>query len=84
MDLASHLTNTSLQTPSLSNPDPNDNVRSFSELVGCHVLSEAGPTVISAEDIQNITDQVCEVLAGTFKAALESPIHFQVELLFSL
>lgn len=80
VDLAPHLTNTSLQTHK-----GEDGVRLLDELIGCHVLSGAqddnhsGP-ILTAEDISNLQDQMASVLAETFKAALENPVHFQVSI----
>lgn len=76
IDLAPHLTNTSLQTHR-----GEEGVRLLDELVGCHILSDghAGSLLkFTKDDIKAIQDQMTDVLAETFKAALESPIHFQV------
>lgn len=76
MDLAPHLTNTSLQTHR-----GEEGVRLLDELVGCHILSDedtVSPLELTEEDVQAIRNQMADVLAETFKAALESPIHFQV------
>ncbi|KAJ7275351.1 tubulin-tyrosine ligase family-domain-containing protein [Mycena haematopus] len=74
VDLGPHLTNTSLQAER-----GEEGVRLFSELVSCQILS--GPdntrTKFSTEDMQAIIDQMVRILAETFKAALENPIHFQ-------
>ncbi len=35
-------------------------------------------TTLTAEDIDNLKHQVSEVLAETFKAAVEMSVHFQV------
>lgn len=81
VDLRAHLTNTSLQTPSPENPDPNDNVRLLAEMIGTPILSKEGGgngRTLSAEDVEVITGLVYETLADTFRAALESSVHFQV------
>ena len=33
---------------------------------------------LTAEDVEELKKQVCEVLADTFKAAVEMSVHFQV------
>lgn len=78
IDLTPHLTNTSLQTHR-----GEDGVRLLDELVGSSVLSSGAqhgerPT-LSAANIADLKDQMAEVLSQTFKAALEIPVHFQVE-----
>ncbi|KAI9062970.1 tubulin-tyrosine ligase [Trametes sanguinea] len=89
LDLAAHLTNTSLQTER-----GEAGVRLLNELVGCHVLSSSTSTAggqqpdsdestqnqhrtISPEDISEIKSQISDVLAETFKAAVEMSVHFQ-------
>ncbi|KAI0053321.1 TTL-domain-containing protein [Auriscalpium vulgare] len=75
IDLAPHLTNTSLQAHR-----GEEGVRLLDELVGCHILSSrAAPQVqlLSEDDLQQIQDQMAEVLQETFRAAANSPIHFQ-------
>ncbi|KAI0321720.1 TTL-domain-containing protein [Amylostereum chailletii] len=77
IDLAPHLTNTSLQTHR-----GEEGVRLFDELVGCHVLSNGSaeglePCQLTAKHVTDIQDQMAGVLAETFKAALETPVHFQ-------
>jgi len=75
LDLAPHLTNTSLQQEC-----GDENVRLLSELVGSRVISiegKGGEQHFSEEDVKDITDQVAELLADTFRAAINSPIHFQ-------
>ncbi|KAJ7169568.1 tubulin-tyrosine ligase [Mycena filopes] len=74
VDLGPHLTNTSLQTDR-----GEEGVRLFEELVSCQILSGLSDTreQFSAEDLQSIVNQMVVVLAETFKAALENPIHFQ-------
>ncbi|KAI9512798.1 TTL-domain-containing protein [Russula earlei] len=75
IDLAPHLTNSSLQIRR-----GEEGVRLFDELLGCHILScEPGPggTTLTLDHLVNVQDQVADTLAETFRAALESPIHFQ-------
>lgn len=82
--LAAHLTNTSLQMER-----GEAGVRLLDELVGCHVLrsqfeSNGGTSPAHAEDdlttqdVEDIKAQIADVLAETFKAALDMSIHFQV------
>ncbi|KAF8584494.1 tubulin-tyrosine ligase, partial [Ramaria rubella] len=74
VELAPHLTNTSLQM------DRGDaGVRLLNELAGCSVLSTHGNgnLVLSISDIARITDQIAHIVADTFQAALASPVHFQ-------
>jgi len=78
IDLAPHLTNSSLQAQR-----GEEGVRLFDELVGCHILSRranapCGGTILTSDHLANIQDQIADTLAETFKAALQSPIHFQV------
>lgn len=74
IDLAPHLTNTSLQTHR-----GEEGVRLLDELVGLHILSGSGKdTDLTVEHIQDIQAQMGEALAETFKAALAMPIHYQV------
>ncbi|CAE7184786.1 unnamed protein product [Rhizoctonia solani] len=73
MDLSPHLTNTALQ-----DNVHESSIRLLEELVGCDILSMSGPdATLRPEDAQDIEDQVSEILAETFKAALASAIHFQ-------
>lgn len=75
IDLTPHLTNTSLQIDR-----GEEGVHLLDELSGCHILSGAntdGGALFTTEDINNIKVQMGSVLAETFKAALEMPIHFQ-------
>ncbi|KAF7969221.1 hypothetical protein HWV62_27929 [Athelia sp. TMB] len=78
VDLAPHLTNTSLQTHR-----GEDGVRLLDELIGCHVLSGATGqhVVLTSEDVTDLKDQMASILAETFKAALDNPVHFQVSIL---
>jgi len=84
VDLAPHLTNSSLQTHK-----GEEGVRLFDELLGCHILSgeesdvPGGGSTLTVDHLENIQDQIADVLAETFKAALQSPIHFQVWLIFN-
>ena len=82
LDLAPHLTNTSLQTHR-----GEEGVRLLNELIGCHLLSEQGDLPLDPddsairlekEDVEEIIQQISHVLAETFKAAQASPVHFQV------
>lgn len=73
LNLAPHLTNTSLQIQC-----GDDNVRLFDELIGCHILSEKSNAILQTSDIDTIITQMQYVLADTFKAALQNPVHFQV------
>ena len=73
LDLTPHLTNTSLQIHS-----GDDNVRLLDELVGCHILSGESNAILRSSDIHTINIQMRDVLADTFKAALQNPVHFQV------
>ncbi|KAJ3719732.1 tubulin-tyrosine ligase [Lentinula raphanica] len=74
VDLAPHLTNTSLQTHR-----GEQGVRLLNELVGCHILSDGfeDHPILTLDDVDDILGQISSVLSETFKAALENPIHFQ-------
>ncbi|KIK47333.1 hypothetical protein CY34DRAFT_799494 [Suillus luteus UH-Slu-Lm8-n1] len=75
IDLTPHLTNTSLQIDR-----GEEGVHLLDELSGCHILSGADTdrgALFTPEDIEDIKVQMGSVLAETFKAALEMPIHFQ-------
>ncbi|KAI0033435.1 TTL-domain-containing protein [Vararia minispora EC-137] len=73
VDLSAHLTNTSLQAHR-----GEEGVRLFDELIGCHILSgEGAGRMLTAEHVQNIQDQCADALAEVFRAALETPVHFQ-------
>jgi hypothetical protein len=82
IDLAPHLTNSSLQTTHRGE----EGVRLLDELVGCHILSRGAPdlpgsdpdSTLTSDHLANIQDQIADALAETFTAALQSPIHFQV------
>lgn len=76
VDLTPHLTNSSLQTHR-----GEEGVRLLSELVGCNVLSHQdadSSLTLTSEHIDGIIKQMGDVLAETFKAAVNAPIHFQV------
>lgn len=74
IDLTPHLTNTSLQ---IHNGE--ESVRLLEELIGCRIVSaDQDQLEFKREDTVSITSQMVGILAETFKAALESPIHFQV------
>ncbi|KIL70673.1 hypothetical protein M378DRAFT_155610 [Amanita muscaria Koide BX008] len=74
IDLSPHLTNTSLQAHR-----GEVGVRLLQELVGCRLLSGNQDTErkLTTEDVDMIVRQMGEVLAETFKAALQMPVHFQ-------
>lgn len=74
--LEPHLTNTSLQSD-----QGEAGVRLLNELIGCQILSPGWDRKLTEEDVDDLTTQLCETLSETFKAALESPIHFQVTFL---
>ena len=71
--LTPHLTNTSLQTD-----QGEAGVRLLSELVGCQILSPGWDRKLTGEDVNDLIAQIGQILSETFKAALDSPIHFQV------
>ncbi|KAK1223811.1 putative tubulin--tyrosine ligase pby1 [Marasmius sp. AFHP31] len=74
IDLACHLTNTSLQTDR-----GEEGVRLLTELIGCNVLSHPGetPRVFTEEDVAELLSQMRQALEETFNAALRDPINFQ-------
>jgi len=73
LDLEPHLTNSSLQSHR-----GEEGVRLFDELEGCHVLSQPGrQTRFTMDHISDIREQMCKVLAETFQAAVDVPVHFQ-------
>ncbi|KXN89879.1 putative tubulin--tyrosine ligase PBY1, partial [Leucoagaricus sp. SymC.cos] len=73
-DLDAHVTNTSLQTSR-----GEAGVRLFDELVGCQIFGNEGETfgVLMEKDRKTIILQMTHILAETFKAALQTPVHFQ-------
>ena len=80
IDLTPHLTNTSRQTHR-----GEADVRLLDELIGCSILSSdengKGPDgclTLTSGNVTAIKDQMAQILAETFKAALEMPVHFQV------
>jgi tubulin---tyrosine ligase len=76
VDLVPHLTNSSLQ-----GGEGEGCVRLLDELVGCHVLpkgTDVPVSILGTDHLDIIQDQIAGALAETFKAALQSPIHFQV------
>ncbi|CAE6449299.1 unnamed protein product [Rhizoctonia solani] len=74
MDLSPHLTNTALQ-----DSVHESSIRLLQELVGCDVLfAPDSDETLRLEDVKDIEDQVSNILAETFKAALASAVHFQV------
>jgi len=73
--LAPHLTNSSLQTHR-----GEEGVRLLDELVGCHIMSgDVGESrsILTQDHLENLQGQMADVLSETFKAAIQSPIHFQ-------
>ncbi|TRM65765.1 tubulin-tyrosine ligase family-domain-containing protein [Schizophyllum amplum] len=81
LNLAPHLTNTSLQTHR-----GEEGVRLLDELVGCTILSgsdrslswdTAAATAFTQAHITDIIQQMTKILEETFKAAMGNPIHFQ-------
>ncbi|KAI5897678.1 TTL-domain-containing protein [Schizophyllum commune H4-8] len=77
IDLAPHLTNTSLQTHR-----GEEGVRLLDELVGCTIFDSGdGSASIEAtftkEHIADIVSQMTQTLSETFKAAMANPVHFQ-------
>lgn len=74
-DLQAHLTNTSLQTG-----NGERGVRMFDELVGCSIRKKHTDSIdiFTENDRRNILEQMTLVLAETFRAALQTPVHFQV------
>jgi hypothetical protein len=80
IDLAPHLTNSSLQTHR-----GEEGVRLLDELVGCHVISgdvDESRSILTQSHLESIQDQMADTLSETFKAAIQSPIHFQVTFVF--
>lgn len=73
LDLAAHLTNTSLQTDK-----GDENVRLLDELIGCDILSGSVGEKLSHEDIQDIQDQIAGLVGEIFQAALGMSVHYQV------
>ena len=71
--MAPHLTNTSLQ---IGRGDAG--IRLLTELLGCSILSKDGGMVLEDSDIEDIMNQTANILADAFRAALASPVHFQV------
>jgi tubulin---tyrosine ligase len=90
IDLAPHLTNTSLQKTHRGRELEEEGVvvRLLDDLVGCHILSSRGAapdspashpdSTLTSDHLASIQDQIADTLAETFTAALQSPIHFQV------
>ncbi|KAH8120298.1 tubulin-tyrosine ligase [Phellopilus nigrolimitatus] len=74
MDLRPHLTNTCLQRD-----NGEQSVRLLSELIGCSILSESasGQDKLREDDVNSMLSQMSDILAETFKAALQMPVHFQ-------
>ncbi|THH11119.1 hypothetical protein EW145_g858 [Phellinidium pouzarii] len=70
-DLRPHLTNTCLQEDK-----GEENVRLLQELIGCSILSSYEEK-ITKNDIDSFLKQIAEIIAETFRAALQMPVHFQ-------
>jgi tubulin---tyrosine ligase len=78
VDLTPHLTNTSLQMHR-----GEQGVLLLDELIGGRILShyqsqDDDHVKLTTKDIAFIMDQIADILAETFKAALSNPVHFQV------
>ncbi|KDQ63771.1 hypothetical protein JAAARDRAFT_29812 [Jaapia argillacea MUCL 33604] len=73
-EMARHLTNTCLQPG-----QGEEYVRLLDELVGWSVIGDADGEgkVLTPEDVESVKVRMGKVLAETFKAALEMPVHFQ-------
>lgn len=73
-NLEAHLTNTSLQTDR-----GEEGVRLFDELIGCQILNENVLVLdlFTKVDHSNIIQQMSHIIAETFRAALQFPVHFQ-------
>ena len=81
INLAAHLTNTSLQT------DHGETfVRLLDELAGCSVLSDSSDSqgTLRTEDLDDIKDQMASLVGEAFKAALGMSVHFQVWFLYEV
>jgi len=53
-------------------------VRLLDELIGCRFLPVTDEhDTLKQQDVDEIIDQMSDILAETFKAALENPVHFQ-------
>ncbi|KAK0208593.1 tubulin-tyrosine ligase [Desarmillaria ectypa] len=74
VDLTPHLTNTSLQTHR-----GEEGVRLLDELIGCHIQSgvDGNNIQLSEAHVADLVEQISSVLAETFKAGLQNPVHFQ-------
>lgn len=59
-------------------------VRLLTELIGCSILSKEDEAILGDADIEDITNQTANILAETFRAALASPVHFQVGLIYTM
>lgn len=74
VDLKAHLTNTVL-----IQENAESSVLLLSELANQIILSSSDlSTRLTVSDIETIVDQAAEVIGEAFRAALASPIHFQV------
>jgi hypothetical protein len=74
VSLKPHLTNTCLQAEL-----GGEHVRLFDELIGRRILSGSFGKFTEG-DLNSIVNQVSDVLADTFRAAVDSPVHFQARL----
>jgi len=73
VDLAPHLTNTSLQAHR-----GEAGICLLEELNGCQIFPATdAQDRLTEEDIREIVNQTSDILSETFKAALENPVHFQ-------
>lgn len=74
VNLKAHLTNTVL-----IQEDAESSVLLLSELADRIILSSPDHNILlSMSDIKTIVDQAAEVIGEVFRAALASPVHFQV------
>lgn len=58
-------------------------MRLLDELVGSKILPYVGGNGqrLTTDDVDGILNQIAVVLAETFRAAVQMPVHFQVSLL---
>lgn len=74
IDLKAHLTNTAI-----IKDNAESSVFLLSELANRTILSSLNSNIrLTESDIDIIVDQTAEVVGETFRAALASPVHFQV------
>lgn len=55
-----------------------EGVHLLSELIGCPILSGEARSTLTTENVGQIMDQIADILAEVFEAALGSSVHFQV------